>query len=699
MTGVSVSEAQFRTLADSIPQLAWMADTTGHIFWYNQRWYEYTGSTEAEMEGWGWQSVHDPEILPDVMRRWRSAIDSGTPFEMEFPLRGANGSFRWFLTRVTPVLDANGKVVRWFGTNTDVDELREARQSAMLAGQRLAFLARASAALATTLDVNATLETLARMAVPEIADWVFVEMLNEEGIPRPVVIHHADEELVATGWESMRRHPIREQNRFGSMEVARTGEPALVPEISDEIFVQVAHDDEHLRMLRAMRFRSSVQVPLKVRESVVGVVTFVTAHSDRRYGQADLELAEEIATRVSVALHNAQLYEAERAAHGQAERERQKLEAVLAVVPIGIGIASDRDCVDIRVNPAFAEHLGIDNGINASKSSSTGEHLPFVVRKNGVEVPPDQLPMQRAAREGVTIRDEEYEIARGDGRVIRLLEYAAPLYDEDGSIRGSVGAFVDVTERAELLARERDARAEAEAASRAKSEFLATMSHELRTPLNAIGGYAELIELGIHGPVSPEQRQALDRIQTSQRHLLGLINGVLNYARVEAGAVHYDMRALSVEEVLATCESLTSPQVRARKISYRRAPCAPELEVRADREKLQQVLLNILSNSIKFTEPGGSITVRVEARDDRVGIHVEDTGRGIPADRLEAVFEPFVQVDARLTRTEEGVGLGLAISRDLARGMGGDLTVKSELGVGSVFSLWLGGYQNGPPDR
>jgi signal transduction histidine kinase len=242
----------------------------------------------------------------------------------------------------------------------------------------------------------------------------------------------------------------------------------------------------------------------------------------------------------------------------------------------------------------------------------------------------------------------------------------------------------------ESESRLRVARQQAEDASKAKSDFLAVMSHELRTPLNAIGGYTELMALGIRGPVTGQQQEDLERIQRSQRHLLGLINGVLNFARLEGNAVHYDITAVSLDEVLATCEALTAPQVRAKRLRLDFAGCPPTLAARADREKVQQIVLNLLSNAVKFTEPGGSVRIECAATGDgTVAIHVCDTGRGIPAEQLERVFQPFVQVDASLARTQEGVGLGLAISRDLARGMGGDLTVTSTLGGGSVFTLTL----------
>jgi signal transduction histidine kinase len=220
------------------------------------------------------------------------------------------------------------------------------------------------------------------------------------------------------------------------------------------------------------------------------------------------------------------------------------------------------------------------------------------------------------------------------------------------------------------------ARVAAEEANRAKSEFLAVMSHELRTPLNAIGGYAELIALGIRGPVTPQQAADLERLQRSQRHLLGLINEVLNYARLETARVAYDVRAVPAADVLAEAESLVAPQAAAKGVALSTDAGAPALRVLADAEKLRQVLVNLLSNALKFTAAGGRVAL-------------SDTGIGIPAEKLERIFDPFVQVDTTLTRAHEGTGLGLAISRDLARGMAGDITVESALGAGSTFTVVL----------
>jgi signal transduction histidine kinase len=233
------------------------------------------------------------------------------------------------------------------------------------------------------------------------------------------------------------------------------------------------------------------------------------------------------------------------------------------------------------------------------------------------------------------------------------------------------------------------ARAEAENANRAKSEFLANMSHELRTPLNAIAGYVELLDMEIRGPITPKQREDLTRIKASQRMLLRLVNDVLNFAKLESGHVSLTVKDIDVGDVLSSIEPLVLPQLMAKGLHFDISMCSESLRASADPEKLEQILLNLLSNAIKFTPPGGSIHLSCDTHDASVAICVKDTGRGIPQEKQDGIFEPFVRVDEGFARPTEGTGLGLAISRNLARAMGGELAVRSAPGEGATFTLTL----------
>jgi signal transduction histidine kinase len=371
-----------------------------------------------------------------------------------------------------------------------------------------------------------------------------------------LAVVHRDPEMLALGAELVRRYPTDWSAERGVAGVLRDGTPFFIPEVTDEMLVAGARDAEHLRLLRALHFSSIIVVPLVARGLRLGALTLCTTESARRYDDADLALARDLAQRAAVAVDNARLF-----------------------------------------------------------------------------------------------RDAER------------------------------------------------ARAEAEEANRAKSEFLATMSHELRTPLNAIQGHVQLLELELHGPVTAQQRDAFGRIDRAQRHLLGLINDILSYARLEGGRVEYDVRAVPVADVVRDVTPMVEPQLVAKGLTFEvRLPDgggdAPVL-VWADREKLAQILLNLLSNATKFTPAGGRVTVDLVDREDgsapadQAFVRVRDTGVGIPRDKLEAIFEPFVQLRSAYSAGPSGTGLGLAISRDLARGMGGDLRARSAAGEGSTFTVAL----------
>ena len=297
-------------------------------------------------------------------------------------------------------------------------------------------------------------------------------------------------------------------------------------------------------------------------------------------------------------------------------------------------------------------------------------------------------------------------------------QVAAPL--ENARLATQLERMALIAENVRLFEAERAARLAAEAAQQAaelardaavqadttKSLFLAAMSHELRTPLNAIGGYVDLLEMGLRGPITTEQAHDLERIKTSQDHLLRLINDVLEYARLGTTQIKPHVDDVDLDAVLREAEIMIVPQAKRKGVTYDYARPAEAITVRADSHLLKQIVLNLLSNAIKFTPRGGAVRLTCEVvtrvpevvsadshgasialRGSVARVSVEDTGRGIPPEQIEAIWQPFVQVGRTLSQPAEGVGLGLAISRDLARRIGGELGVTSIVGTGSIFTI------------
>ncbi len=283
------------------------------------------------------------------------------------------------------------------------------------------------------------------------------------------------------------------------------------------------------------------------------------------------------------------------------------------------------------------------------------------------------------------------------GRVQGAITFVSPKGDLPFT-RDEIGLAIDLAARCAMaldnarLYHEADAlRLAAEEANRSKGQFLGMISHELRTPLNAIGGFAELLELGIEGPVTEKQRSALARIKANQQHLLTLITEILSFVRIESGRMAYRLDRVSRRHALSDVSAMLSGVATEKNLTLTTVPPQGEADVTAwaDADRVRQILLNLIMNAVKYTPAGGTITLSCAAVDDTVVAHVADTGPGIEAEQMESIFDPFVQLTAGLSDRQGGVGLGLPISRDLARAMNGDVTAESTVGTGSRFTLTL----------
>jgi PAS domain S-box-containing protein len=376
----------------------------------------------------------------------------------------------------------------------------------------------------------------------------------------------------------------------------------------------------------------------------------------------------------------------------QVERERERLQQIFMQAPALIAVCEGPTHIYRVANPHYQQMVGPTRQL---LGRTVREAFPDIQGQGYYEL------MDNVFTTGKPFVGSEMLVRnfnrKGNGELEDTyfdIVYQ-PLTDRHGAVTGIMTHAVDVTSqvqaRLEREHRTRElerARADAERANTAKGEFLSGMSHDLRSPLNAVGGYAQLVLDGLYGPTTEKQRDAMLRIMRAQQHLLAVIRDILDFARVEAGHVRLDITNVRLGDVLQGVCVMIEPQMAAKKLIFECNPCEENAMVRTDRERAVQVLLNLLTNALKFTD-SGSVKVDCSANQERVSINVRDTGRGIPADRVAQIFEPFVQVGRNADEARQGIGLGLAISRQLARNLGGDLCVESTDGVGSVFTLEL----------
>ena len=581
-------------------------------------------------------------------------------------------------------------------------------------------------ALSGQLESRQVLRELASRLVPELADFAVAYLLEGEVVER-VAASHADsaeeawvQRLIDTVAPSL-------QDELGAGAAMRTGQPYLASEISRALLEQAATNADHLQILNRLRPISSMILPLRAQGRTLGAVALATTdRSGRHYGAPELEFARELADRAALSLDNARLYgEAardleRRTAAESALRSRYEQLRVLYEVNQAVGRTTALEQIYDQALDALLRTLGVsrasillfdDDGVLRFKawrglsggyrraveghtpwSPDTENPAPIVVEDVENDEALSDALRQVVMNEGIRAL-AFIPLVFGSRLLGKFMLYYdqphVPQHEELEVARTIAGSIAFAITRARDEQSVRFARDEAERANEAKSRFLGVMSHELRTPLNAIGGYVELLQMGIQGPVSPKQLEALSRIAANQCHLLALINDILSFARLEAGQVEYAIKPLRIRDLILNLEALVAPMANARGTAYLLDTCLDAVWAMGDEERIRQILVNLVTNAIKFAPPGSWVRVSGETDEGMVTIRVRDNGPGIPSDKLEVIFDPFIQVEINPRERREGAGLGLAISRELARGMGGDLVVRSAPGEGSEFELRL----------
>lgn len=660
----TLSAQSYQALADVMPQLVWMTDANGAHVYYNQRWYAYTGLSEADSLGFGFTNALHPDDIERTLQRWQAAWRDGASYEVEYRFRRYDGVYHWFIGRAQPVAGPDGTIVEWVGTCTDIDEQKHTNET-------LQFIAEASTLLAGSLEYETTLAQVAQLAVPHIADWCAVDLLDPDGTLRRLAVAHIDPAKVALAHELQRRLPYDPDAPGGVAQVIRTSQPELVSTITDEMVRQSGLEPDLRDIFLALGLRSSMIVPLCARNQMLGTITLVSAESGRQFTEADLQLAEELARRAAIAIDNARLY-----------RELHQFRTTLD---------QTYDCV-FMFEPETLRYFYANQGAIAQVGYSQAELLQMTP----VDIQPEYSVERFRAMLAPLLSDERalhtYEtlhrhkdghtipvevalqcVAPDDapGRFVAVVRDITAHKQAEAALRASEQRYRTRSDELERMAQQLEER------NRELDQFAYITSHDLKAPLRGIANLSQWIEEDLGETVPEEVQSHLELLRGRVYRMEALIDGILTYSRV--GRTREAIEPVDVRPLLEDVIDLLAPDEH---VAITIGPDMPTLQT--TRLPLQQVFANLIGNAIKHH--GGEqiqVTVTAQPRDGMVEFAVADNGPGIAPQYHERIFGIFQTLASR--DRVEGSGLGLALVKKIVEHQRGRIWLSSAEGQGAVF--------------
>ncbi len=634
------SEQRYRFLADTVPQIIWTAKPNGNLDYYNKRWYDYTGMTFEESKDWGWKPVLHPDDLQDAIEQWTRAFTTGADYQVEYRFKRADGAYRWHLGRAFPLRNDKGEIVQWVGSCTDIHDHKMAQQALREAhanleehvAERTMELADAKGRLQSVLDAATQVSIIATN--PEGLITVFNSGAEQ-------MLGYSAEEIVGKKTSSF-IHLESEVTERGQELTKLFGRPINGFDVLVEFARQGKSDEREWTYVRKDGRHLTVNLMVTVLRDATGKLTgFLGVAKDI----TERKRTDEMVQRLAAIVENSD-------------------EAIISKTLNGI---------ITTWNPAAEKMFGY------TASEIVGQPLQLLI-------PPERAHEEAEILGGVAagklVWHFETVRLRKDGRRFDVSTSISPIKNPNGNVVGISKIVRDITDRKHAEEELLKAKETAEAATQAKSEFLAKMSHEIRTPMNGVIGMTNLM---LDTELSDQQRHYAEAISKSGESLLSIINDILDFSKIEAGKLSFETVDFNLYEAVENCLELLAQRAQEKNLEL---ACLIEANVperlRGDSGRLCQVLTNLVSNAIKFTERG-EVVVRVAvekqtAPEALLRFEVKDTGIGIPADTKARLFQPFSQADASMSRKFGGTGLGLAISKQLVDIMNGEIGVESTPG-------------------
>ena len=637
-TALRESEQRFRSLIEKSSDAIALLSADGVIAYAGPSSERVLGYTAEELTGRNAADLLHPDDRERMGRFVTALLDQpGGSATTQYRLRRKDGEWRWFEGTGTNLLD-DPAIRAIVGNYRDITERRRSEEA-----QR--FLAEASALLASSLDYETTLQRVAQLAVPHIADWCAVEIVEGERF-RPVAVAHSDPAKVAMARDARQRYPPDPAESGGIPGVVRSRQAVLVPEITDTMLVAGARDEEHLRVLRELGMQSVMIVPLVARDVVFGTLSFIAAESGKQYDEADLALAQELARRAAIAVDNARLYHE---AQSSEERFRTLFEGVGDAV-----VVLDPSGRYIDANPAVTALLGYT--VDEVRQMRVGD----------LSADPERARNWHRDFEAAGVWRGESEWRRKDGTIVPVEGYLTTVSLPTGPVY--LGTWREISARRAQEQMQRD--------------FLSMITHELRNPLTSLKGYAQLMQRR-----AVYDQRGMEVIVSQSNLLERLIDDLRDVARLNSRRLELDRTEVDLVALAHRSVEQAQAVVKGHRLLLE-TPGHPLIGW-WDGDRLAQILQNLLSNAIKYSPDGGDILLRIEDRGFEARVSVSDTGIGIIPEALPQLFGRFYRAEGALTLGVQGLGLGLYITRGLIEAHGGRIWVDSEVGKGSTFIFTL----------
>jgi PAS domain S-box-containing protein len=703
-------ERQLQQLSDSMPQFVWITDGDGELEYVNRQWRDYSGFTlEQSRDPSNMSQYHHPDDMQVIQEKWAIARKTKQKYEVEGRLkRASDGTYRWFLIRAVPILDDTGQVQRWYGTSTDIHDRKLAELNERFLNEldlRLRRLSDADAMLWETISslgkyLNVDRCVWHEVNLPEDVSVVKQDWRRQEDIPSVAGVYKLSEFILPE-----------------LVDCYHKAQPAVISDVAN-----YCHTAPFRRNYAERDIRAFVGVPCIYEGRWVAVLA-INARTVREWQPHEVALLQNTVSRLWSIVEQTRAAQALRESEERSrsallnlnqELQRQLAESqtLLEVIPIGIGIAEDLLCQKIRVNSVFAQMLSIPPMVNASLSAPEDERpTNFKVYYEGQELSPEDLPLQRAAALGIEVRDLEIDVVWSDGTTLTLLEYAAPLFDEWGNVRGSIGAFLDITDRkrAEVALQElnitleqrvEERTTELQEVNKDLEAFSYTVAHDLRAPLRGIQGFTQALAEDYGDRLDDTAREYIQHIFRGTEIMSELVHDLLAYSRLSREKIK--LAPVHLAQVMADARAQLATDLHNCQADIAISENLPV--VMGHYPILVQIIVNLLSNAIKFVAPGVQPYIRVWAETieikemrklcedsslsfPQIRLWIEDNGIGIEPSYQEQIFGVFERLHG--TETYPGTGIGLAIVRKGAERLGGRAGVESTLGRGSRFWIEL----------